>query len=148
MQGKALGLLEFSGWASTLAAADAALKAANVQFIGYELSKGNGWIVLKVQGDVGAVQAAIAAGKEAGLKVGGSLHSALVIPRPHAELFGITKPQVALEDKIFQSPDDECVAKSDSTEEPSEMEEEAPTVQSISPSEAIPKTRTPRKKQK
>ena len=145
MQGKALGLLEFSGWASTLAAADAALKAANVQFIGYELSKGNGWVVLKVQGDVGAVQAAIAAGKEAGLKVGGSLHSALVIPRPHAELFGVIKPPVILEDKIFLSSDDEFAAKSESAEE---MKEEVPTLESPNQSQPITMTKNPRKKQK
>ena len=148
MQGKALGLLEFSGWASTLAAADAALKAANVQFIGYELSKGNGWVVLKVQGDVGAVQAAIAAGKEAGLKVGGSLHSALVIPRPHADLFGVTKPPVVLEDKIFLSSDDGFAAKSEPAEEPSETKEEVPTLESPNQSESITMTKNPRKKQK
>ena len=148
MQGKALGLLEFSGWASTLAAADAALKAANVQFIGYELSKGNGWVVLKVQGDVGAVQAAIAAGKEAGLKIGGSLHSALVIPRPHAELFGVTKPPVVLEDKIVLSSDEDSATELESVEEPPDIKEEIPTVESPSRSESITTTKNPRKKQK
>ena len=148
MQGKALGLLEFSGWASTLAAADAALKAANVQFIGYELSKGNGWVVLKVQGDVGADQAAIAAGKEAGLKVGGSLHSALVIPRPHADLFGVTKPPVLLEEKIFLNSDEDSATELESVEEPSEMKEDVPILESSSQSESVTMTKNPRKKQK
>ncbi|MDF2875981.1 MAG: microcompartment protein, partial [Sporomusa sp.] len=40
----ALGLMEVVGLAAGLEAADAAIKAANVTLIGYELTKGGGMV--------------------------------------------------------------------------------------------------------
>ena len=85
MQQKSLGLIETQGLAAGVVAADAAVKSANVELIGYELTKGGGWTLIKVQGDVGAVKAATDAGAAAAEKVG-ELISVHVIPRPHAEV--------------------------------------------------------------
>ena len=85
MQQKSLGLIETQGLAAGVVAADAAVKSANVELVGYELTKGGGWTVIKVQGDVGAVKAATDAGAAAAEKVG-ELISVHVIPRPHAEV--------------------------------------------------------------
>lgn len=81
---KALGLIETSGFVSAVEAADAMVKAAAVQLIGYQLTSG-GLVIVKVMGDVGAVKAAVDAGSAAAANVG-TLISKHVIPRPHEEL--------------------------------------------------------------
>lgn len=81
---KALGLIETFGFVAAIEAADAAVKAANVVLLGYDSARA-GKITIKVAGDVGAVQAAVAAGVAAASRVGTVLAS-LVIPRPHEEI--------------------------------------------------------------
>ena len=85
MSQKSLGLIETYGLLAGVEAADAAVKSANVELVGYELSKGSGMTTIKVEGDVGAVKAATDAGAAAAEKVG-ELISVHVIPRPHAEV--------------------------------------------------------------
>ncbi|HWR39145.1 MAG TPA: BMC domain-containing protein [Patescibacteria group bacterium] len=81
----ALGLIETVGLAAGLEAADAAVKAANVKLLGYELTKGGGMVTIKLSGDVGAVKAAVEAGSQAASKVN-KVYATHVIPRPHQEL--------------------------------------------------------------
>jgi ethanolamine utilization protein EutM len=78
----ALGLIETVGMVAALEAADAAVKAANVRLAGYELTRGGGLVTVKLEGDVGAVNAAVAAGVEAARRVN-KVYSSHVIPRPH-----------------------------------------------------------------
>ena len=82
---KSLGLIETQGLAAGVEAADAAVKSANVELIGYELTKGGGWTTVKIQGDVGAVKAAVDAARMAAAKVN-RVVSTRVIPRPAAGL--------------------------------------------------------------
>ncbi|WP_094606879.1 hypothetical protein SPSIL_047120 [Sporomusa silvacetica DSM 10669] len=93
----ALGLIEVIGLAAGIEAADTAVKAANVELIGYELTKGGGLVTIKLCGDVGAVKAAVDAGAAAAAKVN-TVYGKHVIPRPHNELGGIllTKDTVGL----------------------------------------------------
>ena len=63
MQQKSLGLIETQGLAAGIEAADAAVKSANVELVGYELTKGGGWTTIKILGDVGAVKAAVDAAR-------------------------------------------------------------------------------------
>jgi ethanolamine utilization protein EutM len=84
----ALGLIEVVGLAAGMEAADAAVKAANVELMGYELAKGGGLVVIKVCGDVGAVKAAVDAGAAAAAKIN-KVYAKHVIPRPHNTLGGI-----------------------------------------------------------
>ena len=84
MNGDALGLVETRGLVGSIEAADAMVKAANVQLIGYE-QIGAGYVTVMVRGDVGAVKAATDAGAEAAARVG-EVVSVHVIPRPHAEV--------------------------------------------------------------
>lgn len=84
----ALGLIETVGLAAAIEAADTAVKSANVKLIGYELTKGGGLVTIKLEGDVGAVNAAVQAASMAASKVS-SVYSRLVIPRPHDELSAI-----------------------------------------------------------
>ena len=80
----ALGMVETRGLVGAIEAADAMVKAANVQLVGKE-QVGGGLVTVMVRGDVGAVKAATDAGAAAAEKVG-ELISVHVIPRPHAEV--------------------------------------------------------------
>ena len=83
----ALGMIETKGLVASIEAADAMVKAANVNLIGKE-HVGGGLVTVMVRGDVGAVKAATDAGAAAAAKVG-ELVSVHVIPRPHNEVESI-----------------------------------------------------------
>ncbi len=80
----ALGMIETKGLVGAVEAADAMVKAANVELIGRE-QVGGGLVTVMVRGDVGAVKAAVDAGAAAAKNVG-ELISVHVIPRPHNEV--------------------------------------------------------------
>ncbi len=77
----ALGLIETRGFVGMVEAADAMVKAAQVDLVGHERI-GGGFVTAVVRGDVAAVRAAVDAGSRAAQKVG-ELISVHVIPRPH-----------------------------------------------------------------
>ena len=81
---EALGMVETKGFVGAVEAADAMVKAANVQLVGKEYI-GAGFVTIFVRGDVGAVKAATDAGAAAARRVG-ELVSVHVIPRPHGEV--------------------------------------------------------------
>lgn len=85
MVSKALGLIETVGLAAALEAADAALKAANIELMGYELTNGGGMVLVRFSGNVGAIKMAVEAGRLAAGKVG-KVVATHVIPRPHQQL--------------------------------------------------------------
>lgn len=76
----ALGLIETRGLVGAIEAADAMVKAADVELIGRERADA-GLMTIKIKGDVAAVRAAVDAGAAAAQRVG-ELVSAHVIPRP------------------------------------------------------------------
>lgn len=84
MSMEALGMVETKGFVGAVEAADAMVKAANVQLVGKEYI-GAGYVTVFVRGDVGAVKAATDAGAAAARRVG-ELVSVHVIPRPHLEV--------------------------------------------------------------
>jgi ethanolamine utilization protein EutM len=91
---EALGMIETKGLITLIEAADAALKAANVQMVGWE-KIGSGLVTVFLVGDVAAVKAAVDAGAAAASKVG-EVVSVQVIPRPHDELGSVLpKPKGA-----------------------------------------------------
>jgi len=83
----AIGMIETRGVVPALEAADAMVKAANVQIVAKEAA-GGGLVAIIVRGDVGAVKAATDAGAVAANKVGDVL-SVHVIARPHEDLASI-----------------------------------------------------------
>ncbi len=83
----ALGMIETKGLVGAVEAADAMVKAANVELIGKE-QVGAGLVTVMVRGDVGAVKAATDAGAAAADRVG-ELVSVHVIPRPHRDVEAI-----------------------------------------------------------
>ncbi|MBF0312964.1 MAG: ethanolamine utilization microcompartment protein EutM [Oligoflexia bacterium] len=80
----ALGMIETKGFVAMVEAADAMLKAAKVELVGYE-KVGGGLTTAIIRGDVAAVKAATEAGVRAAEKVG-ELVSVHVIPRPHQNI--------------------------------------------------------------
>lgn len=84
MTKEALGIVETRGLTALVEAADAMVKAANVDLVGID-KIGSGYVSVMVRGDVGAVKAATEAGAAA---VGtlGELVAVHVIPRPHTDV--------------------------------------------------------------
>jgi ethanolamine utilization protein EutM len=68
MSMEALGMVETKGFVGAVEAADAMVKAANVQLVGKEYI-GAGYVTVFVRGDVGAVKAATDAGAAAARRV-------------------------------------------------------------------------------
>ena len=80
----AIGMIETRGLTAAIEAADAMLKAADVELVGTE-KIGSGLVTIIVKGEVGAVKAATESGQEAASRLG-ELVAVHVIPRPHADI--------------------------------------------------------------
>jgi len=85
MEITALGMIETSGLLTAIEAADAGLKAADVHLLGTDYVRG-GLVMVRFEGSVAAVQAAVDAGALAAQRIGHVL-SAHVIPRAMPEVF-------------------------------------------------------------
>ena len=81
---QALGMIEVYGYLTAVEALDSALKAANVSRLGVEKVRG-GLVTVLVEGDVGAVKAAVESGSTAASRLG-ELVATHVIPRPHTDV--------------------------------------------------------------
>lgn len=80
----ALGMIETVGLTALVEAADAMVKAARVEVVGFK-QIGAGLVTVLVRGDVAACKAATDAGVAAAKQLG-EVVSAHVIPRPHGDL--------------------------------------------------------------
>jgi ethanolamine utilization protein EutM len=80
----ALGMIETKGFVAMVEAADAMVKAAKVELVGYE-KIGGGFVTAIVRGDVAAVKAATEAGQRAAERIG-EMVAVHIIPRPHANV--------------------------------------------------------------
>lgn len=134
---KCTGFIETLGLAAAIEAADTAVKSANVKLIGYEYTKGDGMCTVKVEGDVGAVKAAIAAASISASKVWG-VYSTDVIARPAAGIdmlihnadatIGYEDPNAALMESETKEEVKEESEESDSLE----VEEEIKVTEKVS----------------
>ncbi|MFT4127953.1 MAG: BMC domain-containing protein [Gordonia sp. (in: high G+C Gram-positive bacteria)] len=85
MSAESLGIIETRGIASAVDAADAAVKSANVEVIGWK-SVGSGINAVFLNGDVGAVKAATDAAARSVSMLGSDLLIGVhVIARPHED---------------------------------------------------------------
>ena len=84
MAQEARGMIETRGLVAAIEAADAMLKAANVELVGTE-KIGSGLVSVMVRGDVGAVKAAVESGSAAANSLG-EVIATHVIPRPHTDV--------------------------------------------------------------
>ena len=81
---KALGMIEVYGYLTAVEALDSALKAANVTRLDVVKVRG-GLVTVLVEGDVGAVKAAMDASAAAAERIG-TVVSVHVIPRPASDV--------------------------------------------------------------
>ena len=100
---KALGMIEVYGRIGAIEGLDSALKAANVSLVNM-VRVGGGFTSFFIEGDVGAVKAAIDAAKTAADRVG-SLVSSHVIPRPDQSVRNLLNMNQQLSPKDQKSTD-------------------------------------------
>ncbi len=81
---EALGMIETRSFAAVVEAADAMVKAAKVELVGYEKT-GGGYVTAVIRGDVAAVKAAIDAGQNASARIG-EIVATHIIARPHVNV--------------------------------------------------------------
>lgn len=125
---QALGLIEVVGYPAAIEAADAALKASNVQLSG--LSKvGSGIMTVQLFGDVGAITAAVEAAGRAAEKLG-KVRSAHVIPRVDESLIGtvikgraVTNEDVSNNQSLLKSTEESSSGSSESEIRPKIQED-------------------------
>lgn len=82
---QALGFIETRGLIAAIEGADAMLKAAEVRLVERTFVKG-GIVTITVTGDVAACRASVDAAASAVARMGGTILSTHVIPRPHESL--------------------------------------------------------------
>ncbi|MCB2352717.1 BMC domain-containing protein [Clostridium estertheticum] len=114
MSKEALGLIETVGLAAAIEAADTCMKSANVELIGYELTKGYGMVTVKIKGDVSAVKAAIESAKVSASAVN-TVYATLVIPRP------VDKLDLMIESSNTIGLENKFVGKKETIEIPEEI---------------------------
>lgn len=121
-----LGIIETLGLAAGIHVADICVKSANVNLIGYEFSKGAGMTVIKIEGNVGAVNAAV----DAALASTDRIAFSKVIPRPNPEIEKLIRNKdtvgykAVIEKKIEEPKPEE--PKPDKKPEPEKPEPEKP----------------------
>ncbi|QQA76409.1 BMC domain-containing protein [Pectobacterium parmentieri] len=124
MSGQSLGLIETVGLAVAIEAADAAMKSANVELVGYELTKGGGLVTVKLAGEVGAMNAAVAAGVAAAHRIG-SVYAWKVIARTATGIHRL----IASEETNGVDPQDSAIPSSEKEAPVAEHKEDViPTV--------------------
>lgn len=134
---QALGLIETRGLIAAIESADAMLKAAEVRLVERTFVKG-GIVTITVTGDVAACRASVDAAASAVARMGGTILSTHVIPRPHESLDGsmigsvdpvweqeeIENTEDKLEEAFEEEP--ETAEEETSKEEPEAAGEEKP----------------------
>ena len=121
---QALGLVEISGLSTAVVAADTMANAANIRILEIENTKGLGYMTIKIAGDVGAVNAAVNAGKQIGA-ANNKLVSWKVIPRPSdyvEQAFCCPDPPVPPSPPMKDGQEETETGKTEETEQPSETE--------------------------
>ena len=121
---KALGLIEVRGMVPAVEALDSALKAANVNRLDV-VKVGGGLVSVLIEGDVGAVRAAVDAAQAAAEKIG-TVISTHVIPRPASEVTEMITPDPDPQPEKSEQPKDnhDETAEAEQPEDSSEVTEE------------------------
>jgi len=122
--GNSLGYIEVVGMLGAIEACDTAVKAANVELIGCELTKGGGMVTIILKGNVGAVKAAVDAAVASVERIT-LVVSHTVIARPSKELnkiildqpFGTKKKEIKKEIKEIEKEIKETIEEKLPTED-------------------------------
>lgn len=90
---QSLGLLEVSGLALAIEVADAMAKSAAITLAGIEQTKGSGWMMIRITGDVAAVNSAVTTGAMLAERYHGLIAKS-VLARPDPQLVQCLVTQV------------------------------------------------------
>lgn len=82
---QSLGLLEVSGLALAIEVADAMAKSAAITLAGIEKTKGSGWMMIRITGDVASVNSAVTTGAMLAERYHGLIAKS-VLARPDSQL--------------------------------------------------------------
>lgn len=141
----ALGLIETRGLVGALEAADAASKAADVRISSIS-SNDDALVLVRIEGDLGAVQAAVEAGAHAARKLG-HLIIARVFGRPTDELTGLLQStpgsaqiQVLSRTPIADTPHPAAPVKPPRASKPRPEPASTPAPKKLATVESAPKT--------
>lgn len=96
---QAIGMIESTGLASAINLSAIMVKSANIELLSIEKTKGFGWMTVMIQGDVGAVKAAIDAAKSAAIARDAYVTS-LVIPRPGDDILHVFSSKEAQHESL------------------------------------------------
>lgn len=108
--GNSLGFIEVVGLTGAIEAGDTALKTSNVELLGYELTKGNGFVVVKIKGNISEVQAGVSAGIMAAEKIT-KVISHSIISRPSKGVLNIVENREKEKVKIENNKSEEKVTE-------------------------------------
>ncbi len=122
MNRESLGMVEVRGLVVAIEIADAMVKAANIRLGEFIKTKGNGWMTVRVYGDVGAVNAAIDCGRHLAAQRN-SLISSKVIPRPIDNIF-MEKAESEVEETIEEAVVTSAAEPAAEAVKPSELKEQ------------------------
>ncbi len=86
--GHSLGFIETRGLSAAIAAADAMVKAADVKLKPQFVKIGSGYVTTMIEGEVGAVKAAVESGRTAAEGLG-EIISVHVIARPSDDVYDL-----------------------------------------------------------
>lgn len=133
---QALGMIETRGLLTSIEAADAMLKAADVTLLD-RTKVGGGLVTISVTGDVAAVKAAVDAGAAAAERLGdGLLVTQHVIARPQQDV-----------ELLFRPPEEKAAKPKEIPEEPSDEGGEEPQPQEPEPTQEPEQPEQPEQKQ-
>lgn len=103
---QALGFIETKGLVAAIESADAMLKAAEVHLLERTFVKG-GIVTITITGDIAACKASVDAAAAAVSRMGGTIISTHVIPRPHESLDGLIIGSSNVSQKKEEEPEEE-----------------------------------------
>lgn len=126
-----LGIIEAVGLAAAIEVADVCLKSANVNLIGYERTKGAGMTVIKIEGNIGAVKAAV----DAALASTNKIAFSRVIARPSQNIEMLIRNEETVGFKIKEEEKEVEVE-----EKPSEKAEKVEEVEEVKDTSVEEKT--------
>ena len=101
-----LGLIEIIGMSAAITVADHMVKSASIRNIDMENTRGAGYITLKIQGDVGAVEAALEIGVTIAKSMG-KLVGYKIIPRASVSVLDVFCKEQIKDDRAIKVSDTE-----------------------------------------
>ncbi|GEK27856.1 BMC domain-containing protein [Furfurilactobacillus siliginis] len=136
---EALGMVEVGGFSTVVKVADVMVKTANVHIEKIERARGAGQMTVFVSGDVGAVNAAVAAGANIAADVD-KFVAKQIIPRPAAGIDSLVKAAKNFPTAVSETVDSTKEVDTPVVEKPESVKEQATPASQAAKPESKPAT--------